>query len=174
MPAFAISRNQGGIWEILVDGTNKVTVSTWAKTAVNKTTPLYRGLTQGAHTIVATFKGDDPDHKPSGGTNTSRGWVKHSTTDSDKTLGLYRARAGDEQFTCVADYTSPMVATYGIRHAPPVKSDTITDQAKLLAALQKAIIDTPEVTIELEFIELQNAGFAVTAPGLGRYCADDI
>jgi hypothetical protein len=60
-----------------------------------------------------------------------------------------------------------MVATYGIRHAPPVKSDTITDQAKLLAALQKAIIDTPEVTIELEFIELQNAGFAVTAPGLG-------
>jgi hypothetical protein len=60
-----------------------------------------------------------------------------------------------------------MSATYGIRHSPPVKSDQITDQAKLLAALQKAIIDKPEVTIELEFIELQNAGFAMTAPGLG-------
>jgi hypothetical protein len=36
-----------------------------------------------------------------------------------------------------------------------------------LTALQHAIKDKPEVTIELEFIELQNAGFAVTAPGLG-------
>jgi hypothetical protein len=51
--------------------------------------------------------------------------------------------------------------------SPPVKSDTITSQAKLLTALQHAIKDKPEVTIELEFIELQNAGFAVTAPGLG-------
>jgi hypothetical protein len=62
---------------------------------------------------------------------------------------IYRARVGDELFTCVAEYTSPMVAIYGVRHAPPVKSDTITSQTKLLAALQKAIIDTPEVTIEL-------------------------
>jgi hypothetical protein len=161
--------NTGGIWEFVIDGStdNKTTISTWNATATTKVTEIARGLESKTHTVKATFKGDDPKHAPATGKNTSKGWACYDSTGGNKTADIYRERVGDELFTCVAEYTSPMSATYGIRHSPPVKSDTITSQAKLLTALQNAIKDKPEVTIELEFIEMQNAGFAVTAPGLG-------
>jgi phage minor structural protein len=163
------SDNNGGIWEFVIDGSTdkKTTISTWNATQTTKVKEVVRNLENTLHTGKATFMGDDPKHTPVTGKNTSKGWACYSSSTGNKTMDVYRERVGDELFTCVAEYTSPMSTTYGIRHSPPVKSDTITNQAKLLTALQKAIIDKPEVTIELEFVELQNAGFAVTAPGLG-------
>jgi hypothetical protein len=73
--------NRGGIWEFVVDGDtdNKVTISTWAATdtvgSIEST--IFTGLKNTDHTVVGTFKGDDPDHEPSG--STSRGWVNYAT-----------------------------------------------------------------------------------------------
>ncbi|MEI2356050.1 prophage endopeptidase tail family protein [Mesobacillus zeae] len=159
--------NRGGVWEFVLNGDKKKRVSTWSSAAQTKVVELFRNLDEGTYSMVATFKGDDSKHVPSTGKGTSRGWAYRDLAGSNKTLDIYRERVGDERFSCLAEYTSPMASVYGIRHAPPVKSDSITDQAKLLAALKRAIIDKPEISIELEFIELQNAGFTITKPGLG-------
>jgi hypothetical protein len=110
--------NTGGIWEFVIDGStdNKTTISTWNATATTKVTEIARGLESKTHTVKATFKGDDPKHAPATGKNTSKGWACYDSTAGNKTADIYRERVGDELFTCVADYTSPMSATYGIRH----------------------------------------------------------
>lgn len=90
-----------------------------------------------------------------------------NTNDLSTYIKGYGKQNEDGTYVVTAEYTSPMADIYGIRHAKPVRSESITSQAVLLAALQKAIIDTPEVSIDLEFVDLQNAGFAVSSPGLG-------
>jgi len=90
-----------------------------------------------------------------------------NTNDLSTYIKGYGKQNDDGTYTCTAEYTSPMADVYGIRHAPPVKDERFTVQASLLSHIQSAIVDTPEVSIELEFVELQNAGFTVTAPGLG-------
>ncbi|WP_459503086.1 BppU family phage baseplate upper protein [Bacillus sp. C1] len=78
--------NRGGLWEFKVDGTVVKTISTHiAAVPTNELKvnygirPVVRGLTKGTHTVVATFKGDDPANAPAGGANTSRGWIKNDT-----------------------------------------------------------------------------------------------
>lgn len=83
--------NRGGMWEFVIDGdvSNKKTVSTWLETVkdVNKQV-IFTGLEVGVeHTIVGTFKGDDPAHAPSGGT--SRGWAYSSPLASESTITGY-------------------------------------------------------------------------------------
>jgi Prophage endopeptidase tail/Prophage endopeptidase tail N-terminal domain len=163
----------GGVWEFAT-GDKKAKVSTWSATEGTKGADVFRGLESKTHVVTATFKGDDPKHVPSTGKNTARGWVAHDLSGSVKTVDLYRALEGDELFTCVSEYTSPESTKYKdrngnvkLRHAPPVYSDTITSATVLLSALKKAIIDKPEITFELEFVELQNGGFAVSSPRLG-------
>lgn len=163
----------GGVWEFAT-GDKKAKVSTWSATTGTKGAEVFRGLESKTHVVKATFKGDDPKHVPSTGKNKSKGWVAYDSSGSVKTVDLYRALEGDELFTCVAEYTSPEATKYKdrngnvkLRHAPPVKSDTITSVSVLLSALKKSIIDKPEITFDLEFIELQNGGFTVSSPRLG-------
>lgn len=77
--------NRGGVWEFNVDGTLAVAVSTHidAVPAGQVTSgvarqPIARGLAGGTHTVIATFKGDDPEHAPAGGAGTARGWVRNA------------------------------------------------------------------------------------------------
>ena len=69
----------GGIWEIVVDGDtgNKVTVSCWSATDIGCVPIVIKsGLDNNIiHTVVATFKGDDPAHVPTGGAGTGRGYA---------------------------------------------------------------------------------------------------
>ncbi|PFT68909.1 hypothetical protein COK81_34420, partial [Bacillus thuringiensis] len=56
--------------------------------------PVARGLAKGMHTVIATFKGDDPANAPASGANTARGWVKNDTgyaqaAEAHKTALLY-------------------------------------------------------------------------------------
>lgn len=83
--------NRGGIWEFSVDGTVAATISTHidavpsARIVSNVALqPVVRGLSNGSHTVVATFKGDDPAHAPSGGAGTSRGWARNATNYANK------------------------------------------------------------------------------------------
>ncbi|TFI48142.1 hypothetical protein E4O93_09140 [Diaphorobacter sp. DS2] len=73
-----------------------------------------------------------------------------------------------------AEYTSPNAAIFGIRHAKPYTNETIIHQPTLIAALKRQIIDAPEVTIELEFSVLKDAGYLQEKPGLGDRGADDL
>jgi phage minor structural protein len=65
------------------------------------------------------------------------------------------------------EYTSAYSMTYGIRHAPPVRDDRFTDVFSLLEHLQKVIQDTPNITIEIEAVELKNQGIPIHEYGLG-------
>jgi hypothetical protein len=159
----------GGVWDFIVDdkANSSVKISTWSATPQIKTDDLFHNLDPGQHTVIGTFKGDDSKHTPSTGKNNSRGYVRHSNTDSEKTFGIYRERVGDELYTCVTDYTSPNSAVYGIRHAPPVQDNSISDQASLLDELKKTIQDTPAITIEVEIVELVNQGIPIYDYDLG-------
>ncbi|MBW3492301.1 BppU family phage baseplate upper protein [Bacillus sp. FDAARGOS_1420] len=93
--------NRGGVWEFKVDGHVIKTVSTHMNAVPSNELkvnygirPVARGLAKGTHTVVATFKGDDPANPPVGGANTSRGWVKNDTgyvqaAEAHKTALLY-------------------------------------------------------------------------------------
>lgn len=72
--------NRGGIWEFVLDGdeSTKVTISTFNSTLAQRFTSVYKNLTRGTYTVVATFKGDDPENPPSSGAGTSRGWYKNN------------------------------------------------------------------------------------------------
>ncbi|WP_176550504.1 phage tail protein [Bacillus sp. AFS037270] len=66
-----------------------------------------------------------------------------------------------------AEYTSPNVSVYGIRHAPPVRDEKFTTQASLLEHLQKVIVDTPDIVIEIEIVELKKQGIPIHEYDLG-------
>ena len=73
----------------------------------------------------------------------------------------------DGTYVVSAEYTSPNAAIFGIKHAPPYSNESITHLATLQRNLQRAIQDTPEVSIELEFVVLKDAGYTKSKPGLG-------
>lgn len=70
--------NRGGLWRFVIDGGSPVDVSVYSDAALTQRTFTiadFGTLVKGNHTVVATFMGDDPDHVPSGGAGTSRGWA---------------------------------------------------------------------------------------------------
>lgn len=73
----------------------------------------------------------------------------------------------DGSYYVEAEYTSPNASIFGIKHAPPYSNESITHLATLERNLQRAIQDTPEVSIELEFVVLKDAGYTKPKPSLG-------
>jgi hypothetical protein len=67
--------NRGGYWNFSIDGGDPIKITRWAAAGAYVLTQVATGLTYGSHTIVGTFMGDDPDHLPSGGAGTGRGWI---------------------------------------------------------------------------------------------------
>lgn len=66
-----------------------------------------------------------------------------------------------------AEYTSPNASAYGIRHAPPVRDERFTTQSGLLDHLKKVLIDTPDIVIQIEVVELLNQGIPIHEYDLG-------
>lgn len=82
------SDNRGGVFEIVIDNdtVNPITISTYSSSAsATKTQLLKEGLNPNVtHTIVGTFKGDDPNNPPSGGAGTARGWIKDGVAPANQ------------------------------------------------------------------------------------------
>lgn len=155
----------GGIWEFKVDGAKSKRISTYKDvTSETRTYEVYRGLDDGAHTVVATFKGNDTNNPYTKGSGAPEAYNYLQTGNR---FTLYRALSGDEQYKVFADYTSPNAAIFGERHAPPYQSDTITNKDTLIAKLKTLINDKPELSIELEFVVLKDAGYMSEKPRLG-------
>lgn len=77
----SLTENRGGLWRFSLDGgTQVVDVSVYSDTAMSKLQSVFSGLDYGEHTVVATFTGDDPEHVPSSGAGTARGWVSTDTS----------------------------------------------------------------------------------------------
>lgn len=76
-------------------------------------------------------------------------------------------RNEDGSYIVEAEYTSPNAAIFGIKHAPPYSNESITHLATLERNLERAIQDTPEVSLDLEFTVLTDAGYTKSKPGLG-------
>lgn len=66
-----------------------------------------------------------------------------------------------------AEYTSPHVDKWGLRHAAPVRDDRYTTTAGLLARLQRELTDEPEISFTAEYAELKRAGFTYEQFSLG-------
>ena len=84
---------RGGIWEFVIDGdiTNKVVVSTWNSSIEKKIIPIIRDTEIKTHTIVATFKGQDPAQSY---TEEPRGWTYFSETTGTTTFIIKDYRPG--------------------------------------------------------------------------------
>jgi phage minor structural protein len=67
----------------------------------------------------------------------------------------------------VAEYRSPMADIYGERHAEPFRDEEITDYNTLLDRIKKEIKDEPNISFEIEFVELKKAGYPFEEVGLG-------
>jgi phage minor structural protein len=83
----------------------------------------------------------------------------------------YGKQTKDEQGNVIsqvtAEYTSPNAAIFGIRHAKPVVDERFTSSSALQAYLQKVINDEPEVSIEIEVVELLKNGVPLHEYDLG-------
>ena len=75
----------GGVWEFNInDGEHIKSVSTWREVGGSYTSEVIKGLVDGVHNVVATFRGADPDNEPS---DTPRGWYKKSP---EPTFNIYK------------------------------------------------------------------------------------
>jgi phage minor structural protein len=74
---------------------------------------------------------------------------------------------GDVISQVTAEYTSPNAVIFGIRHAKPVHDERFTSTETLQVHLQKVLNDEPEVSIEIEIIELWKNGVPLHEYDLG-------
>ncbi|CRK80298.1 phage tail protein [Neobacillus massiliamazoniensis] len=73
----------------------------------------------------------------------------------------------DGSYVVKSEYTSPNAAIFGIRHAKPVYDERYTTLEGLNERLVAELIDTPEVSITLDFADLRMVGFPYDVPGEG-------
>ncbi|MCM3792511.1 phage tail protein [Priestia megaterium] len=157
----------GGIWELKLDGVKIATVSTWNDTQGIKSSDLFRDATEGSHTIVATFKGDDPKHVPSSGKGKGKGWVRYQVGAGTKTFQVWRNRTGDEQYMATAEYESPLAAIYGRRHQTPIYDEKFTNSDHLKSYIRENLNDKVEISYESTFTDLKKAGYDAPSPRIG-------
>ena len=73
----------------------------------------------------------------------------------------------DGTYVATAEYTSPMAAIFGIRHAKPVYDERFTNNESLLEYIKSKLQDTPEISITIDFVDLAKAGYPLPRPRLG-------
>ncbi|WOD61756.1 phage tail protein [Niallia taxi] len=150
-----IVHKMGGKWEFAIGDTNK-TITTYSKEeASEQTIEVVRGLESKEYSVKATFKKDtdNPNTK-----------VKNSIPFNylldGNIITLFRQLEGDEQYTCVTEYTSPLAEEYGIVEAEPLFSDTITNATVLYETLKKGLYDSWDISLSLTAQELVEMGLS--------------
>jgi hypothetical protein len=85
----------------------------------------------------------------------------------------YGKQNEDLTYAAYAEYTSPLAAVYGIKHAPPVRDDRYTDNASLLERIIRSLNDSLDVTIKLTYVELKDMGIQDIRKGDYVWCIID-
>ncbi|WP_335871969.1 phage tail protein [Bacillus sp. 2205SS5-2] len=88
-----------------------------------------------------------------------------STSGSTRNLSTYIEGFGEDGLHVT--YTSPNAAKIGIKHAKPIRDERFTDETELLNKLKTVLVDAPEISFSIDFIDLRNAGFPFDVPDEG-------
>lgn len=95
--------------------------------------------------------------------------IKSISKNIDTTnLATKIAGTGDPELNIKASYTSPNVAIFGEIDAPPVNDERFKSSETLLAEMKARLIDEPEVSITLDFVDLRAAGYPHAEPREGN------
>lgn len=82
----------------------------------------------------------------------------------------YGKQKEDGSYVVQAEYTSPLAAIYGIKHAEPVKDERFTDKESLLAEMKRKLGDSLDISLTFTAIELKNMGFKDVKKGDYLWC----
>jgi len=160
----------GGKWEFVVDGSNSKTISTYKDVVAEvQTLDVIRGLENKTHSVVATFKGKDSNNPYTKGTNAT---PLNYLLDGN-IITTYKLLVGDEVYTAVTEYTSPLATAYGLRHADPVKSDSITNKTDLTNECIKTLTDSITMSIKLTSTKIKDLGWNEIKRGDYVWCIID-
>src|SRR5699024_4963614 len=66
-----------------------------------------------------------------------------------------------------AEYTSPNVAIFGKIDAPTVRDERFKSNEAMLDEIKSRLIDEPEISITVDFVDLRRAGYPYTIPNEG-------
>lgn len=92
--------------------------------------------------------------------------IKTFSRDVDTSnLSTYIEGKGAEGIT--ANYTSPNAGIFGLRDAEDVEDERFTSEPTLRAELKKRLVDTPEVSLTVDFVDLRAAGYPYPVPNEG-------
>lgn len=153
--------NRGGLWEFKVDDTVVKTISTHINAVPTNELkvnygirPVARGLAKGTHTVIATFKGDDPANAPASGANTARGWVKNDTgyaqaAEAHKTALLYDDLLNPvKEIDLLVPFSNKEFAFRMKPNGSSVNAEWIPEHsaATVFKVSQKMYIDNQEIT----------------------------
>jgi len=159
----------GGKVHIDVDGSNSKTGTTYSEKDGTLTLTI-RGLEDKNHTCNIKFLGTDtknPNTKKvksqeTYNQKTSTGKIvrktrtiytqEPATLEVDETAAnIYNLNEGDNRYEAVVTYTSPAADEWGVRMAPPVSSDTITDKDKLTEFAKSQLQDYPDLSLNISY-----------------------
>lgn len=85
----------------------------------------------------------------------------------------YGKQNEDGSYVVQAEYTSPLAAIYGIKHAEPVKDERFTDKESLLAEMKSKLGDNIDISLTFTAVELANMGFKNVNKGDYLWCVID-
>lgn len=149
-----IVHKMGGKWKFEIGDTSK-TITTYSEQTTEKTIEVVRDLDSKEYTVKAIFSKDTDNPN----TKTKDNGPFNYLLDGN-IITTFRELVGDEQYTCVTEYTSPLAEEYGVIEAEPFYSDTITDETKLFNTIKKGLYDSWDISISLTAQELAEMGLS--------------
>lgn len=157
-----IVHKMGGKWAFTIDKSTK-TITTYAASTAEKTFEVIRGLENKEHTVTAVFKkdSDNPNTK-------KKTQIPFNYLLDGNIITVFRSLEGDEEYSVVATYTSPLAEIFGIKIADPYYDDEITDKEALEKKLESTL--TGEIPISLEFTAIQLEEMNLTDISKGDKC----
>src|SRR5690625_361008 len=94
--------------------------------------------------------------------------IKAISRDIDTTnLATYIRGYGDPELDVFAEYTSPNVAIFGKIDAPTVRDERFKSNSAMLDEIKSRLIDEPEISITVDFVDLRRAGYPYAVPDEG-------
>jgi len=159
-----IVHKMGGKWTFTIDKSTK-TITTYATSTAEKTFEIIRGLENKEHTVTAVFKkdSDNPNTK-------NKTQVPFNYLLDGNIITVFRSLEGDEKYSVVTSYTSPLSEVFGIKIAEPHYDDEITDKTALEKKLESMLTDDIPVSITFTAVQLEEMNLSNINKGDRCWC----
>jgi hypothetical protein len=77
------------------------------------------------------------------------------------------AEGEEDKAALVVEYTSPLAAIMGIRHAPPTYDGRVVDTEVMKASLKTLVDDSLKISVSTDIHDLRKQGYALAQPMVG-------